>query len=94
MNKEPQTGKPYDDEEKALIEAIESDDYELGEDRLTRERLEELKIFAENTIKVERTLISIRIPKTDLSRLKAKALRHGVSYQTYVNSLIHKDVST
>lgn len=90
MNNTPSVGAYIDDEEKELIEAIEADDYEFGESRLTPERMEYLQQAARNTMNETRQKISIRVPRTDLARLKAKAMREGIPYQTAINSLIHK----
>ena len=86
MNNIPSIGAYIDDEEKELIEAIEADDYELGESQLTPERLAYLQQMARNTINEQRQKISIRVPHTDLARLKAKAMREGIPYQTAINS--------
>ncbi len=93
MNQEPKIGAYLDDEERELVEAIESDDYEFGENQLTEERRAELQQIARNTLNEQRQKISIRVPRTDLARLKAKAMRDGVPYQTVINSLIHKHVT-
>ena len=93
MNNEPKIGAYIDDEERELVEAIESDDYEFGENQLTPERIAELQQAARNTLNEQRQKISLRVPRTDLARLKAKAMRDGVPYQTVINSLIHKHVS-
>jgi predicted DNA binding CopG/RHH family protein len=93
MNKEPKIGAYIDDDERELVEAIESDNYEFGESQLTSERIAELQQAARNTLNEQRQKISLRVPRTDLSRLKAKAMRDGVPYQTVINSLIHKHVS-
>lgn len=93
MNNEPKIGAYIDDEERELVEAIESDDYEFGESQLTPARLAVLQDAARNTLNEQRQKISIRVPRTDLSRLKAKAMREGVPYQTVINSLIHKHVA-
>ena len=93
MNNEPKIGAYIDDEERELVKAIESDDYEFGESQLTPARLAELQEAARNTLNEQRQKISIRVPRTDLSRLKAKAMREGVPYQTVINSLIHKHVA-
>jgi predicted DNA binding CopG/RHH family protein len=42
--------------------------------------------MARNTINEQRQKISIRVPRTDLARLKAKAMREGIPYQTAINS--------
>ncbi len=93
MNKKPYISTYVDDEEKELVEAIELDDYTFGKSNLSPERLEFLKKAAQNTLNDERQKISLRIPRNDLSRLKAKAMREGIPYQTTINSLIHKYVS-
>ena len=93
MNTEPRIGEYIDDEERELVEALEADDYEPGESLLTPERLAMMQEAARNTLNEERQKISLRVPRTDLARLKAKARREGMPYQTIINSLIHKHVS-
>ncbi len=94
MTNTPSIGKFYDAEEKALIESIESEDYLIGKSGLTDKLLTELQEAAKNTIVDERKKITIRVPQTDLARLKAKAMREGVPYQTAINALIHKYASS
>ena len=93
MTKIPKIGAFLDAEEKAIIAAIERDDYKAGKNALTPERLEAFQAAARATIDGERTKISLRLPKNDLERLKAKALREGMPYQTLINSILHKAVS-
>ena len=93
MKKAPKIGAFLDAEEKAIVAAIERDDYKAGKNALTPERLVALQVAARATIDGERAKISLRIPKTDLERLKAKALREGMPYQTLINSILHKAVS-
>lgn len=94
MNKiAPTIGNFADDEEKALHGLIESDDYKPGRNHLTPARLKALQLAASATINEQRTKISLRLPKSDLQRLKAKALREGMPYQTLINSILHKAVS-
>jgi len=91
--KTPKISKFVDDEEKALYELVESDGYEPGPSHLTPARLKELQASAHATMNEQRTKISLRLPNTDLQRLKAKALREGMPYQTLINSILHKAVS-
>lgn len=84
--------KFVDEEERALFEATERNDYVPGENALTAERKAELEAMARNTINEERAKISLRIPKSDLAKLKARALREGIPYQTLINSILHKAV--
>lgn len=50
------------------------------------------KQVAENTIKyrTKKKHFNIRLFESDINRIKAKALREGVPYQTYLASTIHK----
>ena len=93
MSKKPAIGAFVDDDEKALLEAIESEGYEVQDNRLSPERLAALQAAARATINEERVKISLRLPKTDLERLKARALREGMPYQTLINSILHKAAS-
>ena len=90
---EPRLVKFVDAEEKELYELIESDAYRPGENRLTPAANKKLQRMAQATINEQRTRISLRLPNTDLQRLKAKALREGMPYQTLINSILHKAVS-
>lgn len=93
MTKEPKIGQFIDTEEKLLVQAIENDAYKIGRSSLNADRLGEIKTAARATINEERVKVSLRVPKSDLQRLKAKALRDGLPYQTLINSILHKAVS-
>lgn len=45
---------------------------------------------ARKTLNDEREQISLRISRHNLSKLKARALREGMPYQTLINSILHK----
>ncbi|RVT87390.1 hypothetical protein DXV76_04740 [Rhodobacteraceae bacterium CCMM004] len=91
MTHSPRTPKPIDDEESALMEAIDGDDYDPS--GLSDERLEALRAAARNTISEPSIKVSIRLAATDLARLKARALLEGVPYQTLIKSILHRSVS-
>lgn len=93
MKKEPYVSTYLDDEEKELIEAIEADDYEAGPSLLTPETLRDVQEAARNTLNESSTKVSLRIGQTDLARVKARALREGVPYQTLIKSIIHQAVN-
>ncbi len=93
MARIPTIGKFLDEEEKELIDVIESDGYAVGASNLTSTRLKDLQAAAKATINEERVKVSLRVPKSDLMRLKAQALREGMPYQTLINSILHKAVS-
>ena len=61
---------------------------------LTPERRREMAAIARATINDERFKVSLRIPKGDLVRLKSRALQEGIPYQTLINSIIHKYVTS
>ena len=92
MKKIPTIGKFLDDEEKEIYEAIERDDY-VPVNLLTSEKRAEYEAAARATMNKTRVKISLRLPETDLARLKAKAMREGMPYQTLINSILHKAVS-
>jgi len=54
MRNKPSIRKFLDDEEKAIMEAIERDEYEVGKNALTPARLEELTSAAKTSINEER----------------------------------------
>ena len=92
MSKEPRVSKYLDDEEQELIAAIEADDYEPGPSLLTPKVVKDVQEAARNTLNDASTKVSIRIAQTDLARVKARALREGVPYQTLIKSIIHQAV--
>lgn len=91
MSKKPKINF-LDDEEKLLYEAIESEEYQPGENQITEDEKDRLQKIARNTINEGRAKISLRIPKSDLAKLKAKAVYEGIPYQTLINSILHKAV--
>jgi predicted DNA binding CopG/RHH family protein len=92
MTKEPHVTNYLDDEERELIEAIEADDYEPGQNVLTPQLMAQMQEAARNTLNETSEKISIRIAQSDLARVKARALREGVPYQTLIKSIIHQAV--
>ena len=94
MNNKPSVEEYIDEDEKSLIETIESDSYKIEDSFLTAKRMQELQVIARSTMNDERIPISLRVPKTDLSRLKARAMQEGMPYQTLINSILHKAVSS
>ena len=84
----------YDDEERELYLAIEAGEFDNVPSELTPERKAELMQAARNTLNGgERTQITLRISKYNLSKLKARAMREGMPYQTLINSILHKAVN-
>jgi predicted DNA binding CopG/RHH family protein len=92
MAKEPTIGKFLDEEERALYEAIEADDSAF-KSVLTPAERDRHQSIAKATMDDERIQISLRVSKYNLSKLKARALREGMPYQTLINSILHKAVN-
>ena len=84
----------YDEEEKELYEAVEAGEFVSIAGGLTPERKAELQQAARNTLNGgERVQITLRVSKYNLTKLKARAFREGMPYQTLINSILHKAVN-
>jgi predicted DNA binding CopG/RHH family protein len=79
-----------DKEEESILDAIESGKWEMV--RSKKSELQYYAHIARNTLR-KNSRMNIRISKTDLSRIKARAAEEGIPYQTLVASIIHKYVS-
>jgi predicted DNA binding CopG/RHH family protein len=71
-------------EEKAIEKAIESGDYVDVSPEEFKRIAEGIKRFRKNAI------LHIRINEDDLKRLKNKARKMGVKYQTFVAEILHR----
>jgi predicted DNA binding CopG/RHH family protein len=90
------TNKPQlmtDAQEREFMEDLESSPNPLV-NTLDPKRRSDVAKIARATINDERFKVSLRIPKSDLARLKSRALQEGIPYQTLINSIIHKYVSS
>ena len=90
--KPPRIAGFLDDEEKALVKAIEAPGY-APKSELTAPRKKAYAAAARAAMNEARVKISLRIPESDLLRLKARAMREGMPYQTLIGSILHKAVS-
>ncbi len=54
---------------------------------------EAFKLAAKNHLHDKKS-ITIRIATKDIEAVKIKASKYGIPYQTYINMLIHKDVTS
>jgi predicted DNA binding CopG/RHH family protein len=77
-------------EEQEILDAIESGKWELVKPQ--KAELEYYARIAKQTLRKDQRM-NIRISKSDMNRLKAKAAEEGVPYQTLVTSILHKYVS-
>jgi predicted DNA binding CopG/RHH family protein len=88
-NNNPFENLILDEEEKALEEALERGEFEeMG-------NLEETKKMLKEAVEQYRQLhtskpVTIRINQLDLIKIKAKAKRQQIPYQTLLGALLHK----
>ena len=88
--KEKNMFTPIDEEERDLIESLESGEWEEIADN--EEYKLQAKKYAEATMKKDKRM-NIRISERDLKNLKIKAMEEGLPYQTLVSMILHKYVS-
>jgi len=80
MKKYKVIDEPFDDEERALMEAFERGDF-LVDEKETK-RMKEKLSNARN--------VTIHMQQEDIDGMKAKAAEAGIPYQTLINSIIHR----
>jgi len=76
-----------DKEEQEIFDAYERGEFKPVENFAKRKKL--LQQYARNTLNKTRN-INIRLSERDLQKLKARAAREGIPYQTLAASLIHR----
>ncbi len=76
-----------DNEEKKLEEEIERGEWVPVKDQAKSRR--EAMETARNTLSKTRN-INLRLSERDLHKLKAKAVKEGIPYQTLASSILHK----
>ena len=79
-----------DKEEKELLQEFERGEWVPVKNQ-ARARKEAMEA-ARNTLNKTRN-INIRLTERDLFKLKAKAVREGIPYQTLVSSILHRSIS-
>ena len=77
-------------EEQEILESVERDEWKPVKN-LAKEKKRLMQI-AKNTLNKTRN-INLRLSERDLQKLKAKAAREGIPYQTLAASLIHRSTS-
>ena len=77
----------YSQEEKEILEAFGSG--KLKKSKKIKEEKIVAKEAAANTI-LKTKLVNVRLTEKEISKLKAKAVEAGLSYQTLINALIHQ----
>ncbi len=79
-----------DDEEKQLLVEIERGEWKSVKNFAKRKK--ELMQIARNTLNKTKN-INIRLSERDLYKLKAKAAKQGMPYQTLASSILHQSAS-
>ena len=77
-------------EEQEILESVERGEWKPVKN-LAKEKKRLMQI-AKNTLNKTRN-INLRLSERDLQKLKAKAAREGIPYQTLAASLIHRSTS-
>ena len=86
--KDPFDGLILDDEEQAIEDALERGEYvQVGYLEDTKKMLQEADLLH---TKLNNTKpITLRVNQLDLIKIKAKAKRNNIPYQTLLSSMIH-----
>ena len=79
-----------DDEERALMESLERDEWHSVDD-FTAIKTEAVQ-YAKATLKKDRRM-NVRMTERDLRNLKVRAAEEGIPYQTLVTMVLHKYVT-
>jgi predicted DNA binding CopG/RHH family protein len=74
-------------EEKQILEDFEKDKFAEVKDSKKKAKL--YKKYAKNTLSKTKN-INIRLSEKVLAKLKAKAARQGIPYQTLASSVLHR----
>lgn len=79
---------------KVILDAYEQeieDNFENLKPSKNQKKLRKQLVEAAKEYVAARKSITIRVMNGDIIAIKAKAAKAGVPYQTYINSLIHKE---
>lgn len=76
-----------DKEEQEILDSVERGEWKSVKNLAAEKR--RLRQIAKNTLNKTRN-INLRLSERDLQKLKAKAVREGLPYQTLAASILHK----
>lgn len=79
-----------DKEEQELLDSVERGEWKPVKNLAKVKK--ELMIAARNTLNKTRN-INIRLSERDVHKLKARAIKEGIPYQTLASSILHKSAS-
>ena len=84
--------KYIDEDERKLIESIESTPIEDLKPA-SPDMKKEIAHAAQEYIRSQQTKMNIRIKRSDLEKIKERAAREGLKYQSFVKSVLHKYIT-
>ena len=79
-----------DQEEQEILEAFEQGKIKSAPN--LKEEKKKLKTIAKNTLNKTRN-INLRLSERDVQKLKAKAVKLGIPYQTLASSILHQSTA-
>jgi predicted DNA binding CopG/RHH family protein len=80
-----------DNEEKKQMEIW--DDVDVTKFESDTENIKQLKSIAKDYVKKHETKMNIRISEDELEKIKQRAEREGLKYQTFIKSVLHKYIT-
>ena len=81
-----------DEGEKKLIESIERtpiEDFKPASPEIKNEAVRAAREY----VRSQQTKMNIRIKRSDLEKIKERAAREGLKYQSFVKSVLHKYIT-
>lgn len=79
-----------DKEEQELLDSVERGEWKPVKN--SDEEIKKLQEAAKNTLNKTRN-INIRLSERDVHKLKARAIKEGIPYQTLASSILHQATS-
>jgi len=80
-----------DNSEKRDIEMW--DDIDILKIENDKDNIKNMKLVAKEHIKLNETKINMRISKDELEKIKQRAQKEGLKYQTFIKSILHKYIT-
>ena len=83
------TIKYFDDEERDMIESFENSSVKIKPISAKRKKFWQ-QVAANSIAERKKKALSVRFGERDIDRIKAKAAKKGLPYQTLIASVIHQ----
>lgn len=79
-------------EEKEILEYINQGAYKKLSNRKKQDILNKLQLAASDTATARKS-VTLRLPVNVLEKIKDKAAKEGLPYQTFIGSILYKEVA-